>query len=80
MWERDVVLEKGGEATIEQRVKRGEMAVGTAEVAEIVEKLKADSRETCSNAETVAEGYERELMERAQEAIEEWNKGRDSGT
>ena len=56
------------------------MAVGTAEVAEIVEKLKADSRETCSNAEAVAEGYERELMERAHEAIEEWNKGRDSGT
>ena len=79
-WDREVVVEKGGEATIEQRVKRGEMAVGTAEVAEIVEKLKTDSRETCSNAETVAEGYERELMERAQEAIEEWNKGRDSGT
>ena len=79
-WERDVVVEKGGEATIEQRVKRGEMAVGTAEVAEIVEKLKADSRKTSSNAETVAEGYERELMERAQEAIEEWNKGRDAGT
>ncbi|MDC0175904.1 NYN domain-containing protein [Planctomycetaceae bacterium] len=79
-WERDVDVQPDVEPTIEQRVKRGEMEVGTAEVAEIVERLKADKRKTGAGDETVTGRYERELMERAQEAIDEWNKGRDSGT
>ena len=79
-WDRDIAVEPDVEATIEQRVKRGEMEVGTAEVAEIVERLKADSPKNGPGGESVTGRYERELMERAQEAIDEWNKGRDEGT
>ena len=79
-WDRDIPFDPVVEPTIEQKIKRGEMEVGTAEVAEIVERLKADNRKTGPGDGSVIGRYERELMERAQEAIDEWNKGRDSGT
>jgi len=79
-WEREVADETEVESSVEQRIKRGEMEVGTAEVAEIVERLKADKRKPGPGDETLTGRYERELMERAQEAIDEWNNGRDSGT
>lgn len=86
-WDQQVVEERSTKPTVEQRLKRGEAEVDAAEVAAIVRRLKAEAEaeveagtETSGpRDESVTGRFERELMERAEEALREWNEGRDEG-
>ena len=74
--------------TAEELLKHGEAPVEAAEVAEIVRRLKAEAEAESKSEpaaaevesdETVTGRYERELTDRAEEALREWNKGQDEG-
>ena len=79
-------MEPEPESSAEQQVKHGELDVDAGEVAEIVRRLKSESNEVENlgegsrrEGETVTDHYERELTERAEEALREWNKGSSEG-
>jgi predicted RNA-binding protein with PIN domain len=81
-WEQEFWVEPEPESSAEQQLKRGERDVDAAEVAEIVRRLKNESggveslgEGSSREGETVTDHYERELTERAEEALREWNEG-----
>ncbi len=81
-WEQEFVVEPEPESSTEQQVKHGERDVDAGEVAEIVRRLKSESvgvenlgEGSRREGETVTDHYERELTERAEEALREWNEG-----
>ncbi len=81
-WEQEFRVEAPVESSAEQQLKRGDRDVDPAEVAEIVRRLKSESAGVESlgegsrrQGETVTDHYERELTERAEEALREWNEG-----
>ena len=85
-WERTVGDEDPAGKTAEELLKEGQVPVESAEVAEIVRRLKAEAEaepETEASGpqddESVTGRYERELTDRAEEALREWNEGRDEG-
>ncbi len=80
-WEQEFRVEPPIESSAEQQLKRGDRDVDPAEVAEIVRRLKRESPGVESlgegsrrEGETVTDHYERELTERAEEALREWNE------
>ncbi len=81
-WEQEFRVEPPIESSAEQQLKRGDRDVDPAEVAEIVRRLKSESAGVESlgegsrrEGESVTDHYERELTERAEEALREWNEG-----
>lgn len=80
-WDQEAVEDPAVVLTTEQQIKQGEVPVDSAEVAEIVRKLKneAGAAKSPRTDESVTGRYERELMERAEEALREWNELRDEG-
>ena len=93
-WERTigVVEERESASTREEELKTGEVPVDPAEIAKMIKEIRA--RETAGDGgsgknesssseegegETVTGRYERELMERAEEALREWNEGASEG-
>jgi|GEM_PF-1819839 predicted RNA-binding protein with PIN domain len=84
-WEQEFWVECDTERSTEQQLKHGERNVDAAEVAEIVRRLKSEAGgvggvESLGDgarrkSETVTDHYERELTERAEEALREWNEG-----
>ncbi len=93
-WERTigVVEESKSASTREEELKAGEVPVDPAEIAKMIKEIRAretagDGRSGMSESssseegegETVTGRYERELMERAEEALREWNEGASEG-
>jgi len=80
-WDQEAVEDPAVVLTTEQQIKQGEVPVDSAEVAEIVRRLKdeAGAGKSLRTDESVTGRYERELMERAEEALREWNERRDEG-
>ncbi len=85
-WEQEFWVKPEPERSAEQQLKHGERDVDASEVAEIVRRLKSESNEVENlgegsrrEGETVTDHYERELTERAEEALREWNKGSSEG-
>lgn len=80
-WDQEAVEDPTVVLTTEQQIKQGEVPVDSAEVAEIVKRLKdeAGAGKSRRTDESVTGRYERELMERAEEALREWNQRRDEG-
>jgi len=83
-WERAVGDEDPAGKTVEELLKEGQTPVESDEVAEIVRRLKAEAEpETEASGEpddeSVTGRYERELTDRAEEALREWNEGQDGG-
>jgi predicted RNA-binding protein with PIN domain len=80
-WELAVGEEDPVQKTAEELLKLGEAPVEAKEVAEIVMRLKAESAAgEVSGDESVTGRYERELTDRAEEALREWGEGQEEGS
>ena len=84
-WELAVGEEDPVRKTAEELKKFGEAPVEAKEVAEIVVRLKAEAEAESAAGEVSADEsvtgrYERELTDRAEEALREWGEGQEEGS